>query len=387
MHKYLKISKDTSKILFLFLFWRLLLIIVGIFAVRYIPLAHQDRFLGGGPNNYRIFPEFFSWANFDGEHYLSIAIFGYKALEHAFFPIYPMIIYFFSHLFSSNLLESIVNSVLVGIYISNISFIFALILLFELIKIDFSRKISFLTLVVLLIFPTSFYFGSLYNESLFLLLSVLSFYFARKGKWRFASLFGLLSSATRVFGILLLPALLIEAYQQRISIKKVLWLFMIPFGLGAYMVYQYINVGDPLAFYHLQKIVGEQHQSGVISLPQVYFRYIKMVLTVDITNPIYQTIWLEFLIGLAFLILPIYGYFKKIRLSYIFYAMVGFLLPTIQGSFSSLPRYILILFPSFLALAIFFNSLPKIIKLLFVVACSSVLIVEASMFLRGYWVA
>ena len=193
MHKYLKISKDTSKILFLFLFWRLLLIIVGIFAVRYIPLAHQDRFLGGGPNNYRIFPEFFSWANFDGEHYLSIAIFGYKALEHAFFPIYPMIIYFFSHLFSSNLLESIVNSVLVGIYISNISFIFALILLFELIKIDFSRKISFLTLVVLLIFPTSFYFGSLYNESLFLLLSVLSFYFARKGKWRFASLFGLLS--------------------------------------------------------------------------------------------------------------------------------------------------------------------------------------------------
>ena len=153
------------------------------------------------------------------------------------------------------------------------------------------------------------------------------------------------------------------------------------------MVYQYINVGDPLAFYHLQKIVGEQHQSGVISLPQVYFRYIKMVLTVDITNPIYQTIWLEFLIGLAFLILPIYGYFKKIRLSYIFYAMVGFLLPTIQGSFSSLPRYILILFPSFLALAIFFNSLPKIIKLLFVVACSSVLIVEASMFLRGYWVA
>src|SRR3989344_2176315 len=385
MHKYLKISKDTSKILFLFLFWRLLLIIVGIFAVRYIPLAHQDRFLGGGPNNYRIFPEFFSWANFDGEHYLSIAIFGYKALEHAFFPIYPMIIYFFSHLFSSNLLESIVNSVLVGIYISNISFIFALILLFELIKIDFSRKISFLTLVVLLIFPTSFYFGSLYNESLFLLLSVLSFYFARKGKWRFASLFGLLSSATRVFGILLLPALLIEAYQQRISIKKVLWLFMIPFGLGAYMVYQYINVGDPLAFYHLQKIVGEQHQSGVISLPQVYFRYIKMVLTVDITNPIYQTIWLEFLIGLAFLILPIYGYFKKIRLSYIFYAMVGFLLPTIQGSFSSLPRYILILFPSFLALAIFFNSLPKIIKLLFVVACSSVLIVEASMFLRGYW--
>src|SRR3989344_6062439 len=152
-------------------------------------------------------------------------------LEYAFFPIYTMIIYFFSHLFSSNLLESIVNSVLVGIYISNIAFIFALILLFELIKIDFSRKISFLTLVVLLIFPTSFYFGSLYNESLFLLLSVLSFYFARKGKWRFASLFGLLSSATRVFGILLLPALLIEAYQQRISIKKVLWLFMIPFGL------------------------------------------------------------------------------------------------------------------------------------------------------------
>lgn len=387
MHRYLKISKDTSKILLLFLSWRLILITVVVFAVRFVPLGYTDRFLGGGPNNYKLFPEFFSWANFDGEHYLSIAIFGYKGLEQAFFPLFPMLISFFAKPFSGDLLSSLINYTLIGLYISNIAFIFALLFLFELIKIDFSKKIAFTTIFLLLIFPTSFYFGSLYNESLFLLLSILSFYFARKGKWEFSAIAGFFSSTTRIFGILILPALLIEAYQQKIPFRKMIWLFIIPFGLAIYMAYQYMTVGDPLAFYHLQKVVGEQHESGFTLLPQVFFRYIKMVMTVDKSNVIYQTIWLEFLIGISFFALPIYGYFKKIRLSYLFYALMGFLLPSIQGSFSSIPRYVIVFFPSFLVLAVFFNSLPKFFRIIFTAMCFFVLLVETALFTRGYWVA
>ncbi|MCL4416693.1 MAG: hypothetical protein M1365_08375 [Actinobacteria bacterium] len=367
--------------------WRFALIIISLFAVYFIPLGYKDRFLGGGSINYQIAPHFFSWANFDGEHYLSIAIFGYKSLEQAFFPVYPMLLSFFSKPNPLSLVSSLVNSTVVGLIISNASLVFALIFLFELIKMDFSKKIAYLTIILMLIFPTSFYFGAVYNESLFLLLTVLSFYSARKGNWFLAGMFGMFSSATRVFGILLLPALLIEAYQQKASFSKIIWIFLIFLGIGTYMGYLNFTIGDPLAFYHFQKLVGEQHQSGIILLPQVYFRYIKMIVSTSTQNPIFQTIILETITGLAFFSLPFYGFLKKVRFSYLIYAMLAFLIPTIQGSFSSTPRYVIILFPSFLAAALWVNSLPKLIKVLIIILSFCAFIIETALFLRGYWIA
>src|SRR3990167_3987420 len=46
----------------------------------------------------------------------------------------------------------------------------------------------YLSIVLLLIFPTSFFLGAFYNDSLFLCLSVWAFYFAFKKKWFFAFL-------------------------------------------------------------------------------------------------------------------------------------------------------------------------------------------------------
>lgn len=375
------------KIILLFLSWRFLLILVLLFAIHLVPLGSLDRFLGGGPFNYHIAPEIFAWANFDGEHYLSIAIFGYKEFEQAFFPVYPMIISFFAKPISSTFFSLLLNSTLVGLIVSNTSFLLSLLVLFKLIIMDFSKKIAFATIIIYLLFPTSFYFGSVYSESLFLLLTVSSFYFARKGNWILASIFGSIASATRVFGFLLLPALLIEVYQQKKKISETFWIFLIPLGLISYMLYQYMTAGDALAFYHLQERVGQQHQQGIILLPQVYYRYIKMLLTVDFTQPIYQTIILEFATGIIFFLLPIYGYFKKIRLSYLLFAMTGFLLPNIQGSFSSSPRYVIVLFPSFLAAAIWFGTISKALKIIILFSLCLILCLETVLFLRGYWIA
>ncbi len=387
MNKRIYIRNDIAKIFSFFIVWRIILIMVLFAAINLIPLRQTDKFLGGGYLSYNIAPEVFSWANFDGEHYLSISIFGYKGLEQAFFPLFPALISFFAKPFSQDLSSSLLSSTIVGILISNISLVLALIFLFELILLDFPRKIALMTVIILLLFPTSFFFGAVYNESLFLLLSVLSFYFARKNRWFLSSVFGCLSSVTRVFGILLFPALIIEAYYQKVGFSKVFWLILIPLGLGVYMTYLYLTVGDPIAFYSNQRLVGEQHQPGLTLLPQVYFRYIKMIFTIDRLNPIYQTIWLEFVTGVIFLVLPIYGYFKKIRLSYLFFAFAGFMLPTIQGSFSSTPRYVIILFPSFLAAALWVNNLPKVFKLILFLLFLVILTVETALFVRGYWVA
>lgn len=393
MSKYIKLSAPVIKICLIFFSWRVILILISLLAIKFIPLGYTDRFLGGGSINYHLAPELFAWANFDGEHYLSIAIFGYKGLEQVFFPIYPMLIAtatnlfisFFANPFSEGLLSSQVYSTIVGLIISNGAFLIALLFLYDLIKIDFPKKISFLVILLLVVFPTSFYFGAVYNESLFLLLTVLSFLCARRGNWFLASIFGMIAAATRIFGVLLFPAFIIEAYLQK-KYQGIFWIFLIPLGLGMYMYYQHITVGDPLAFYHLQDLVGEQRQSQLVIFPQVYYRYIKMLSTVNLNQPIYQTILLELIAGIVFFILPIYGFFKKVRLSYLFYALIGFLITTVQGSFSSVPRYVLVFFPSFIALALWFDLLPKALKLIFLLISGFLLVFETTLFLRGYWV-
>ena len=322
-------KKDTNLILTLFFSWRLVLFFVLFLAMRFLPL--QKNFIGGGISNYLSHPYLFAWANFDGEHYLSIATIGYRNLEQAFFPVYPMLMRFLAAPLSLN----IANLTSAGFIISNLALIGSLVMLWKLTLLDYSKKIAQLTLILLLVFPTSFYLGAVYNESLYLFLSLAAFYAARRNKWLLAGILGAVSSATRIFGVLLLPALFLEAWQNKVPLKKCFWIILIPFGLLIYMFYQWKYYGDPLAFYNLQLLVGEQHQRGIILLPQVFFRYAKMLLTVSPGNPIYQTIVLEAFTGIAFTLLPIYAFFKKMRFSYIFYSLVGFLAPTIQGSFSS----------------------------------------------------
>ena len=372
---------DIRLILSLFAVWRLLLFAVLFLAVRFLPL--QRNFLGGGMSNYLAHPYLFAWANFDGEHYLSIATYGYKALQQAFFPVYPLLI----RLFVTPLSLNFATLASAGFLISNLALIGSLFLLWKLILLDFPRKIAIFTLVLLLIFPTSFYLGAAYNESLYLFVSIASFYAVRRNKWFLGGALGAIASATRVFGILLLPALLIEAWQTKTPIRKFFWKFLIPLGLIGYMYYQWRYFADPLAFYHLQPLVGEQHQEGIILLPQVFFRYAKILLNIDLTNLATLGILLEIFVGVLFTALPIVGFFKKMRLSYVFYAFVGFILPTIQGSFSSVPRYVLAFFPSFIVLAILMSKYKTPKKIIIIGLSILWLMIETALFVRGYWVA
>lgn len=381
-------SKNPVKIIIsIFIIWRLLLVLWAVLVIKFLPYANDGLFLGGGMRIYSKAPNLFAWANFDGEQYLSIAVFGYKNLQQAFFPVYPKLIAIFSYLFSGNVDNHFFYSTIFGLIISNLALLCCLILLFKLVSVDYPKKIAYWTIIALLTFPTSFFLGSLYSESLFLLLTLSSFYFARKKKWVLAGIFGGVASATRIFGILILPALILEAYQQKQSFKNAWGIFLVPLGLLSYMTYLWVSIGDSIAFYHLQKIVGEQHQYGIVFLPQIYYRYIKILVTTDIPVTLYQTVVLEFIIGITFILLPVYGFFKKIRLSYLFFAVTGLLMPSIPGSFSSLPRYVLVLFPSFIALAFYLVSLPFWARIIICVILSLILGVETNLFIRGYWVA
>lgn len=385
MRNFLK--NPVKRVLAIFVAWRLILFFLAVLVVRFLPYGNDGLFLGGGMGIYPKAPDLFAWANFDGEHYLSIAVFGYKDLQQAFFPVYPKLIALFSYPFSFSTYSHYFGAAVVGLLISNLSLIFALVLLSRLLRLDYSEEIAFWTIVFILLFPTSFFLSAVYSESLFLLLTFASFYCCRKKKWLLSGMLAALAAGTRIIGILIFPALLIEIYQQKESLKKAWGVFFAPLGLIMYMVYLRISIGDPIAFYHLQKVVGEQHQYGIVLLPQVFYRYLKILFTANLPISLYQTEVLEFLTGILFLFLPVYGYFKKIRLSYIFYALAGMLMPSIPGSFSSLPRYVLVLFPSFLVMTILIMSLPKWGRVIVAGLLGVILSLETALFLRGYWVS
>ena len=385
----MKLLKYTKKlwegepfrfIILTFIIWRISLFLVLTLALLLIPL-NSANFLGGGVERYLDNPYLFAWANFDGEHYLSIAQNGYQSLTHSFFPVYPLIIKAFSFLsINLNILT------VVGLMISNISFILSLFLLWKLITLDYSEKVAKYALVSLLLFPTSFYFGSLYTGSFFFLILLGSFYLVRINRWWWGGFLGGIATGTRINGILLLPVFLLEWFTLK-NRPSLLPILLVPVGLLLYMFYLYQTTGSLLTFYSELSVFGEQRQGGFVTLPRVFYRYLNMLFTVNLNTTIYWTVVAEFVSAVLIIMLLIYGFIKKMRLSYLLFGSISLLLPTLTGSFSSLPRYSLLIFPIFISLGIFMSTRGNLAKVLFYLSSSVLLIIESTLFLRGYWVA
>ncbi len=381
--------KNKKAILFVglsFLGWRVWLqafLLLGWFV---LPL--RERFLGGGMKNFLIQPGLWPWANFDGEHYLAIAHHGYGNLEQAFFPLFPWLIRVLAFRFKESLFALLVS----GLTISNLSFLIALFLLYLLIRLDFKERVAQLSILFLLAFPGSFFLGAVYSESLFLVLILGAFYAARKKQWWVAGILGALASGTRVVGILLLPALLWEWWEQnkeelakykRQDIVNLIPLFLIPLGLLFYMRFLASYYQDPLMFAHVHPEFGAGRTvDKLIMLYQVFWRYLKMIATTR-WDPLYFTVWLEFLTAAGFGALLIFSWFKKIRFSYLIFAALAYIAPTLTGTFLSMPRLVLILFPCFIALALIKN---KFFRIFYFGVCILLLIISTIFFTRGYWI-
>lgn len=379
-------KSDFSFIAKIFLGWLALLFIILFFAVKFIPI--QTNFLGGGLLNYLKNPYFWAWGNFDGEHYVSIAMRGYGFGERAFFPLYSILISFFGKVFGGSLASFNFS----GILISLISFFVGLIGFYKLVRLDYSERIARISTILLLLFPTSFYFAGIYTESLFFVLAVWSLYFARRGKWSRAVVFGIFLTATRFVGLIIFPVILIEWFTQSRKEKNFLKTFpfltlTIPAGLLAYMYYLQKTIGNAFAFYTELSNFGQQRSSHLITLPQVYYRYIFEILPNlhTVFFPVIFTTIFEFAIGVIYLLISLFAFFK-IRLSYAAFIFFGYLIPTFSGSFSSLPRYVLVLFPVFILFGLI-GSKSKVFLFLFEGISFILLIVSFSLFARGYWIS
>lgn len=150
---------------------------------------------------------FRSW---DGTWYSLIAQQGYDdrfTATSAFFPLYPWLMKW-GHNFTGLPVET------VGWMISRIAFLGALLFVSLLVADDFTIDIARWTVVAMSVFPTAFFFGAVYTESLFLLLAVATLWAARKNDWLLAVILCFLAVLTRSAGIMLGVPLAVLFIQQ-----------------------------------------------------------------------------------------------------------------------------------------------------------------------------
>lgn len=324
------------------------------------------------------------WSNMDGVHYLGIAQRGYVTYEQAFFPLYPVLLSFFGNLFN--------DFVLAGLSISYFSLFIALFFLYKLVSLDFGIKSAKWTIVFLLFFFTGFFLVSIYTESLFLAFLFSSIYFARRKNFLFAAVLAGFASGTRLVGSFLLPVLLIELYLNRkmfLNLRSYLLnflsiLFFSASGLIAYIVYLWKIYGDPLMFVHSQPAFGAGRSGGeIILLPQVMYRYFKIFLTIPFFTHDFLIASLEFIAFFSFFAILIF-YSKKIRPSYLLFSFLAIIVPSLSGTFSSEPRYLLSIFPVFV---IFSNIKDMRFKIILLSIFSILLLILTTYFLKGFFIA
>jgi Gpi18-like mannosyltransferase len=379
-----------KKIVISYSIWRIALFLIAFLSIYFLPIfgarfPYADRVL-----EITHLPSWiWGFGNFDGVHYLRIAQDGYLAqYSQAFFPLFPILVRLFSFVFPRvpNLDINIFTDPAYfysGLILSNIFFLTALYVFYKVVAIDFKKDIAFLSVILLLVFPTSFFFGSIYTESLFLLLAASSIYLIRKGDFFWAAVLIALSTATRITGVLLIPLYLIEAFQVKKWINYI-WALITPLGLLIYMYFLKLSFGDPVYFLTSQPVFGAgRSASSLVLLPQVIYRYIKIFLTTNILTLPFFNAFLEFVFTLVPLTLLII-FIKKMRLSYWVFSVCTLLLGTLTGTFSSMPRYVLI--PVALLLPYLATRLGKYTKP--VILASAVLgVFLVILFIRGYWVA
>lgn len=382
MKKFWKSNRKIIKyVLKLFIVWQIALIILSFVSSKIIPEKNRFTYNDVEKNANLVF--LWDRANFDGSHYLQISKNGYGQNQQVFFPLYPQVIKILTPLFFN-------KDLIAAIFISNVSFLIALFIYYKLLLIDFNENVVRKTLLLLVLFPASFFFGMVYTESIFLLFILGSFYSVRKQHWLLAGILGALAAYTRIVGVFIFPAILFEWWTQtrdkslNLKVKSLLPLLFIPLGLFSYMRFLWLKYNDALMFFHVQPFFGAGINSQrIILIYQVFWRYFKMILTTRF-DILYFSVWLELLIALFFLILLVLSFKNKVRISYLIFSIFAFIIPTLTGSFLSMPRFVLVMFPCFVLLGQIENKLiNRILKTIFL----SLFVISAVLFFRGYWVS
>lgn len=373
----------VKKLIILLALWKALQIFFAILALKYIPTG-ETFFYAPKPLREVVPSLAWIWGNFDGSHYLEIARRGYQTHEQGFFPLYPLLI---------GIVDKLLNLPLIyiGLIISHLFFLVSLYYVYKLLILDKRESLIILVFALILFFPTSFYYASIYNDSLFFALATASLYYGRKQKWLHAGITGGLATLARLNGLTLLIFLAAEYYLQNKSTSvgkaiknKLYWILIIPASFVAYLTYIQVRFGSFFTLFSSMKVWNQDK----ITFPlQVFWRYFKIIILYP--EPQHLNYWVAVLeVGMVlFYIVMLYYSWRKIRLSYWIFFLLSIIIPSLTGTFAGMPRYGLHVYPLFLSLGLFLQQKNKYLRLAYFLISSILMAALLSLFVRAYFVA
>ncbi len=325
-----KVPAEIRYTLLLFVTSRIVLTIIGVFALK----SFRNHVFGPFPDWLKL------WGVWDSTWYIEIAKSGYSTVlnnvgmaNYTFFPLYPLCMRIVATFIS--------DYYWAGVIVSNVALLVSCLYIYRLVRLESDDSTAMRSIKYLFLFPTAFILSGIFTESLFLMLSLMAFYYAKKGNWLFSGAAGFCISLTRPYGVIIMIPLAYE-YLRASGFKKIrpdaLYLLLAPAGIAAYSAFNYFLTGDPIAFMHAQHAWG----AGItIPLVQLWNRLFESQTEV-LFNAYFS------LISLAMLLV----FYKKINVSYLIYGAFLILIPLCTPSSAwSMSRYILVTFPLFIIFA------------------------------------
>jgi mannosyltransferase PIG-V len=349
-----------------FLVARIMLSALGVLGVGSLP---PDPEAGGAKGAGIEQPATSGWHNawdgtnrWDAAWYLRIADEGYRTgdASAAFYPAYPTAIRLAAPLTGGNFL-------LAALLVSNLAFLGALVVLFALTTDEFSRPIAEKTILLVTFFPSSFFFLAPYSESVYLLLTVLAFRWARRDRWGGAAIGGAAAAATRSVGMVLCPSLLVEAFDQKKStgrsvLPRVAAATAVLIGPLLYAIYWAVQ-GSASAPIDAQSFWYRELRIPIVTLADALALGLRGL---GSSRGLYWTA--DLLLTGAFIIPLLIGW-RRLRPSYLAYVVIGMLVPLTyplpERPLLSMPRFEIVLFPGFWVIATFLQDRARTV---FVVA-------------------
>jgi hypothetical protein len=333
--------------------FRLVSAILALFVNLVFPLYQREQFTVFGTTS----PFWDTFARYDTGHFETIAWSGYTPVAGgrsniAYFPVYPLLMRLVGRLFGRQHAIFYIT----GIGIAWVSFILAMVALYYLARLDLPRRRAERAVLLTMIFPFSFFFGVAYSESTFLLFTVLAFYAFRTRHWIAGGLCGAIATATRVPGIMMLPALAWIAWQQaqptrRDRLGAAAGLALAASGFGAYCVYIYQLTGHPLEWAAaLQRWGYYPGGSPWLTPVRLVWQLVTQPYLYLTTNPmaVYDTLYgvtgILFAAAIPFV-------WRRFGAGYGLFMLLNLWLPLSSGVLEGVGRYCSVLFPCFIWLA------------------------------------
>lgn len=304
-----------------------------------------------------------------------------------FFPLYPLI----TRIFSMPLPQfmSVNNATIVsGVAVSIAALVGALLALFGLSSHLFpNSERPFRIVRSLLIFPTAFFFATVYSESLYLAFSVLLFSCARKKQWLRAGCFGGMAALTRSIGIILIVPLVVEVLlNSRREWKTLIKTVGIFFALYAlFPLFLWARFGDPFLHLTSARAWGVVPPVSVEQLLKNFHTVANQMMIFFETGPVGIYVLAMQLASIVLGAIAAIWSLRQKLYSFASYAFIATFLPVLLGSIMSQMRYTVVIFPIFLMLGSY--STPRGSTKILSFLSATFLIVNITLYVNGVWVS